>query len=90
MMKVHTSPYEAREHIFNLVRHAEAQVLLRSDWDGNDVTGSVRLAGLPTESIETDLMVAFKQENGDTTYIWSPLELNWLKPFSGKPWPCSI
>lgn len=65
-----------------LRRHAMA-LAKRAGWEG-DIRQGPYVAALPNGDCESDLMIAWKQDNNGETFIVSPLLLPWLEEWRGK------
>lgn len=72
-----------RAELKRIREHAFSEFRKRTLWEGDIVTGPV-FAGLPPAdgNPDCDVMVAIKQRNNGTVFVWSPYELPWLSPYA--------
>jgi len=63
--------------------HALNQFRRRTYWEG-DITTGPRFAGLPPGdgNADGDVMVAIKQSNNGSVFVWSPYELPWISDYA--------
>lgn len=72
------------DEISGLLNHATCEILRRSCWEG-DLQEEPWIGGLPPAGgdCRTLLLVGFKQDNNGETFIWSPVELPWIREYEG-------
>lgn len=68
-------------HLEAVVEHALAQIRADGRWEGDIAQGPYVAGLLPSDEDgygESEVMVALKQSNNGTVFVWSPRALPWL------------
>lgn len=76
--------YVTQDEVFGVVHHATCEILRRTHWQG-DLREEPWIGALPPPGgdCRTMLLVGLKQDHSGGTYIWSPVELPWLRAEEG-------
>jgi len=73
----------ARTELERIRDHALREFRDRTSWEGDIIKGPV-FAGIPPGdgNPDADVMVAIKQFNNGSVFVWSPYDLSWLAQYA--------
>lgn len=77
-----TASQDSDEHLQRVVDHALARFRADGRWEGDIADGPYIAGVLPSDSdayVESEVVVALKQRNNGTVYVWSPQALPHLE-----------